>query len=387
MSDYSTNTKFIDLKAQQNLIRTDIEKAIYRVLDHGHYIMGPEVIELEKELAKFADVEHVVTCGNGTDALSLVLMAWGVGAGDVVFVPSFTYVASAETVAQLGATPYFVDVCPTTFNIDPTSLEQAINDCHDIAFNPAAVIAVDLFGQIAEMQAISELCEKHNLKLLVDGAQSFGAVKDGKKVGGFGDATTTSFFPAKPLGCYGDGGAILTNDKVLAARVDSLRLHGRGGEKYEHVNIGVNSRLDTLQAAVLLEKLKIFPDEIRKRNLVAQAYSREIKNNSIILPQVGESNLSVWAQYTLCVPNHRDEFQLYMKKEGVPTAVYYPKPLHLQAAFETFPRVSGGLPVSEYLSQAVISIPMHPYISSESIRRVIVTINSFRVKTETAHLR
>lgn len=272
MSEYSVPVQFIDLAAQQARIRDKIDAAIGRVLDHGQYIMGPEVKQFEEDLKGFTGVRHALTCANGTDALTLVMMAWGVGPGDAVFVPSFTYVASAETPAQLGATPFFVDVLEDSFNIDPTSFAQAIDEAKGQGLRPAVVIPVDLFGQPADIDAITKIAHVANIKVLVDGAQSFGASSHGRRVGTMGDATTTSFFPAKPLGCYGDGGAVFTQDDELADLINSIRLHGKGTEKYDNVRIGMNSRLDTIQAAILIEKLKIFSEELELRNQVAAAY-------------------------------------------------------------------------------------------------------------------
>ena len=269
MSEYSSPTNFIDLKAQQDEIRLEIDNAIKRVLDHGQYIMGPEVREFEDLLKNFSSSKHALTCANGTDALTLVLMAWGIGHGDAVFVPSFSYVATAETVAQVGATPFFVDVDLDSFNMDPESLKQALVDIKSIDLEPKAIIPVDLFGQPSDIDSLTKIAKKENLKILIDGAQSFGAISKQRKVGSMGDATTTSFFPAKPLGCYGDGGAIFTDDDELASLVNSIRLHGKGDEKYDNVRIGLNSRLDTIQAAILIEKMKIFPLELLERNRVA----------------------------------------------------------------------------------------------------------------------
>ncbi len=366
MSEYSVPTKFIDLAAQQKLIRPELEAAILKVLDHGQYIMGPEVYEFEANLREFTGAKHALTCANGTDALTIVLMAWGVGRGDAVFVPSFTYVASAEAPAQLGATPFFVDVCEDSFNIDPKSFKQAIIDCQSQGLNPAVVIPVDLFGQPASTDLITSIAHSEGIKVLVDGAQSFGATDAGRRVGTLGDATTTSFFPAKPLGCYGDGGAIFTDNPDLAAAINSIRLHGKGTEKYDNVVIGVNSRLDTIQAAILIEKLKIFPKELVLRNQVAKKYSQmlELEFN---VPNVSEQLVSTWAQYTLVVKD-RGALQKKLNANNIPTAIYYPKALSQQSGYCHFPRVSSGLPVSEKLSGQVLSLPMHPYLSSTQVK-------------------
>ncbi len=287
MSEYSAPVQFIDLAAQQSRIRDKIDLAIARVLDHGQYIMGPEVKQFEQDLKDFTGARHALTCANGTDALTLVMMAWGVGPGDAVFVPSFTYVASAETPAQLGATPFFVDVLEDSFNIDPDSFAQAVRDARAQNLRPAVVIAVDLFGQPSDIDAVTKIAHAENVKVLVDGAQSFGATSHGRRVGTMGDVTTTSFFPAKPLGCYGDGGAVFTQDDDLAALINSIRLHGKGTEKYDNVRIGVNSRLDTIQAAILIEKLKIFPEELKLRQQVASEYEARLPKN-LKTPQISE---------------------------------------------------------------------------------------------------
>ncbi|MDC0010720.1 DegT/DnrJ/EryC1/StrS family aminotransferase [Porticoccaceae bacterium] len=362
MSEYSAPTQFIDLAAQQKLIRPQLDLAISRVLDHGQYIMGPEVKEFEGQLRKFTGASHALTCANGTDALTLVLMAWGVGPGDAVFVPSFTYVATAEAPAQLGASPFFVDVCEDTFNIDPRSLKQAIMDCRKIGLNPKVVIAVDLFGQPADVDAVTEIAHAENIKVLVDGAQSFGATSKGRRVGEMGDATTTSFFPAKPLGCYGDGGAIFTSNDEDAEIINSVRLHGKGSEKYDNVRIGMNSRLDTLQAAILIEKLKLFPAELKMRDVVAQRYT-DIFSSLRNVPVINGNNMSSWAQYTLRVDN-REKLQGKLAAAGVPSVVYYPIPLSKQLGYQHYPGVSTG--VSERLAEQVLSLPMHPYLSRGS---------------------
>jgi dTDP-4-amino-4,6-dideoxygalactose transaminase len=369
MSEYSAPTQFIDLAAQQKLIRPQLDLAISRVLDHGYYIMGPEVTEFEEQLRDFTGAKHALTCANGTDALSLVLMAWGIGPGDAVFVPSFTYVATAEAPAQLGATPFFVDVLKDTFNIDPDSLKQAIIDCRKLGLKPSVVIAVDLFGQPADVDAITQIAHDEKIKVLVDGAQSFGGKSKGRPVGTMGDATTVSFFPAKPLGCYGDGGAILTNDDETAALVGSIRLHGKGSEKYDNVRVGLNSRLDTIQAAILLEKLKIFPSELEMRSKIARRYSESLRGFCDI-PKIAEDLMSAWAQYTLILDN-RDQVQKRLKGENIPSVIYYPKPLTVQLGYSHYPKVTSGTPVSETLSLRVLSLPMHPYITPASQDTII----------------
>ena len=369
MSEYSAPTKFIDLAAQQNLIRPQLDAAIKKVLDHGQYIMGPEVAEFEGHLREFTGTKHALTCANGTDALTLVLMAWGVGRGDAVFVPSFTYVATAEAPAQLGATPFFVDVCGDTFNIDSQSFEQAIIDSRKLGLKPTVVIVVDLFGQPADVDAITKIAHAEGIKVLVDGAQSFGATSRGRRVGSMGDATTTSFFPAKPLGCYGDGGAVFTNNDEDAELIGSIRLHGKGSQKYDNVRVGLNSRLDTIQAAILIEKLKIFPKELRLRDEIASFYSAHL-SSIYSIPSVCLSTSSAWAQYTICT-GRRDELQSFMSASGVPSVVYYPLPLAKQKGYAHYPSVCSGTSVSSSLSNSVLSLPMHPYLTRDSQIKII----------------
>jgi dTDP-4-amino-4,6-dideoxygalactose transaminase len=377
MSEYSAPTQFIDLAAQQNLIRSQLEAAILTVLDHGQYVMGPEVKEFESQLRRFTGAENALTCANGTDALTLVLMAWGVGPGDAVFAPSFTYVATAEAPAQLGATPFFVDVCEDTFNIDPLSFKQALIDSRNLGLKPAVVIAVDLFGQPTIIDSITEIAHAEGVKVLVDGAQSFGATSKGRHVGTMGDATTTSFFPAKPLGCYGDGGAIFTNNENLAELINSIRLHGKGREKYDNVRVGLNSRLDTIQAAILIEKLKIFDQEIILRQRVAARYSSALESYCRV-PKVIQDVTSVWAQYTL-VLDDRDRVQSRLKELQIPSVIYYPIPLTKQQGYTQYPQVVSQTPVSDALSSSVLSLPMHPYLSCSAqddiIEKVIESIN------------
>jgi dTDP-4-amino-4,6-dideoxygalactose transaminase len=374
MSEYSAPTQFIDLAAQQKLIRPQLDLAISRVLDHGQYIMGPEVKEFEGQLREFTGAKHALTCANGTDALTLVLMAWGIGQGDAVFVPSFTYVATAEAPAQLGATPFFVDVCENTFNIDPQSFKQAIIDSRALGLNPAAVIAVDLFGQPADIDAITEIAHAESIKVLVDGAQSFGATSKGRRVGSMGDATTTSFFPAKPLGCYGDGGAVFTNSDEDKETLNSIRLHGKGVQKYDNIRIGLNSRLDTIQAAILIEKLKLFPEELRLRSEVAKIYSDQLSEVCTV-PRLMPKNSSSWAQYTLKLKN-RDSLQSKLKEVGIPSVVYYPIALSQQIGYRHYPAVSKGVETSEALAKQVLSLPMHPYLAPDSQHNIATMIKA-----------
>ncbi|ETZ07145.1 UDP-2-acetamido-2-deoxy-3-oxo-D-glucuronate aminotransferase [Holospora obtusa F1] len=359
--------QFIDLKSQLELIRPQIDAAIKRVLDHGTFIMGPEVHTLEKQLAEFCGVKHAVSCANGTDALGLGLMAKNVGPGDAVFVPSFTFAATAEVVSWVGATPVFIDSLKDTYNMDPKSLEQGIIQAKKLVLKPAGIIPVDLFGQPADYDAIQAIVDEYNLWIMADGAQSFGASYKGRKVGNIGDMATTSFFPAKPLGCYGDGGAIFTNDDELAAIIKSLRVHGQGSDKYDNVRIGMNGKLDTIQAAILIEKLKIFPGELVARQKTADAYNAALKD-MVSVPKVIDGTASAWAQYTVLLPEHIDRSKLMsnLKEAGIPTMVYYVKPLHLQTAYEDYPTATGTtLPICEKLSERVLSLPMSGYVGSE----------------------
>jgi len=365
VSEYSIPTRFIDLVEQQKPIRSKIDNAIKKVLDHGQYIMGPEVTQFEESLRNYTGSKFAYTCANGTDALTISMMALNVQKGDAVFVPSFTYVASAETVAQLGATPFFVDVSKKTFNLDPKQLQRAINEASKIGLRPRLIMPVELFGLPCDFDEIKMIADENNLHILIDSAQSFGGEYKGRKVGTLGDITTTSFFPAKPLGCYGDGGAIFTQDSNLSEKINSIRLHGKGKEKYDNVRIGVNSRLDTIQAAILLEKIKIFDHEIRKRNEFAQMYSESLKE-MFDIPIVPNQYKSVWAQYTLRLKN-RNKIQDLLKSNNIPTVVYYPKALSQQDGYKDFPCISSGLTNSEELPYEVLSLPMHPYLKEEFI--------------------
>ncbi len=364
-----TAIPFIDLQAQRKRLGARIDQAIARVLDHGKMILGPEVAELEAALTAFTGAEHTVTCANGTDAIMLALMAENIGLGDAVFVPAFTFIATAEAPAQIGATPYFIDVDERDFNINVSSLEAGIQDARRRGLRPRAVIAVDLFGQPADYDALSRITSEHNLLLIADAAQSFGGAIDDRRVGSFGDYTTTSFFPAKPLGCYGDGGAVFTHDAAKADLLRSLRAHGKGGDRYDNVRIGLNSRLDTLQAAILLEKLAIFEDELEKRDLVAERYHQAL-HHVVDVPTLRDRCRSAWAQYTIC-HHGRDRLKRALEENGVPSAVYYPIPLKRQIGYRDFPSAPAGLPVSERLSQEVLSLPMHPYLEPEVQDRII----------------
>jgi dTDP-4-amino-4,6-dideoxygalactose transaminase len=366
---------FIDVAAQRRRLGSAIDDAVGRVLAHCQFIQGPEVRALEADLAAFCGAKHVIGCASGTDALLLVLLAWEIGPGDAVICPAFTFHATAEQVALLGATPVFADVEADTFNIDPASLQRAVATAKARGLKPRAVIPVDLFGLPADHDAIAAIAEQHGLLVLDDAAQSFGAIYRGRKLGKLATATATSFFPAKPLGCYGDGGAVFTDDDALAARVKSLRVHGENPtDKYDALRIGVTGRLDTIQAAVLIEKLKIFPEEIIVRQAVAARYAEGLADVAIT-PRTGNESTSVWAQYTIrLAPGRRDALGTALKAEGIPTAIYYAKPLHRQAAYREFPVVDGGLPVSERLADEVISLPMHAYLEHPVQDRVIEAV-------------
>lgn len=363
---------FIDLQAQRARLGDAVDQAIAKVLDHGRFIMGPEVAELEKRLAEMGGAAHCVSCSSGTDSLLLVLMAWGIGPGDAVMVPAMTFASTAEVVALTGATPVFCDVLPDTFNMDPASLESAIATAKDAGLNLKAVIPVDLFGQPADYPAIQKIADAHGLKVLADSAQSYGGALTGKPVGSWGDATSVSFFPAKPLGCYGDGGAVLTDDADLAQRMRSLRVHGQGSNKYDNVAIGLNARLDTIQAAVLLAKLDIFEDEIEKRQAVAGRYAEGLAGIATP-PAVIDGAISAWAQYTIRVTN-RDAVAAALKEQGVPTAIYYPVALSDQPAYAHYPRAGNGTPVSQALAGDVLSLPMHPYLDAATQDRILAAL-------------
>jgi dTDP-4-amino-4,6-dideoxygalactose transaminase len=378
---------FIDLAAQQARIKPALDAAIARVLAHGGYVMGPEVRAFEASLATFGEADLALSCANGTDALALPLMAWGIGAGDAVFCPSFTFAATCEVIPWFGATPVFVDILPDTYCLDPASLEAAIAAVvAEGRLEPAAVIAVDLFGQPADYPAIAEVCRRHGLKLIADSAQAFGCTLNGEHPIHWADVTTTSFFPAKPLGCYGDGGAVLMDDKALWSRMDSLRVHGKavagdqavdGHEpKYLNARVGMNSRLDTLQAAILLEKLAIFEDEIALRQVVARRYADGLAGCCRSVPAVIEGGVSTWAQYVI-EHDDRDGLAAHLRGQGIPTAVYYPVPMHLQPPYADHPRAPDGLPVSEAAAGRVLALPMHPYLDNLTQNRIVDAVRSF----------
>jgi dTDP-4-amino-4,6-dideoxygalactose transaminase len=369
---------FIDIAAQRRRLGRSVDDAVARVLAHCQFINGPEVTELEAALAAFCGAKHVVACASGTDALLMVLMAKGVGRGDAVLCPSFTFCATGEVVVLAGATPVFVDVDEATFNIDVASLKRGIATARRLGLKPRAVIPVDLFGQSADHDAIVAAAEAEGLFVLDDAAQSFGASYKGRRLGGFGVVTATSFFPAKPLGCFGDGGAIFTDDAKFADLLRSVRVHGQGSDKYDNVRIGLTARLDTVQAAVLIEKLKIFEDEIAARNRVAQRYAQGL-GNVVIVPHLAGGVTSVWAQYTIRLPKgtNRDGFASALKAQGIPTAIYYPKSMHQQTAYRDFPVADGGLPVCERLSSDVISLPMHAYLDEPTQQRIIKAVRGY----------
>ncbi|MDA8870300.1 DegT/DnrJ/EryC1/StrS aminotransferase family protein [Rhizobiaceae bacterium] len=371
----SNNIAFIDLAAQQARLKPKIDAAIATVLDHGGYIMGPEVGAFEDQLGAFAGLSQSIGCASGTDALALPLMAWGLRPGDAVLCPAFTFASTAEVVAWLGAVPVFVDIEADTFNIDPAGLRRAIEQVkREGELTPRVVIAVDLFGQAANYAEIRAICDEHDLKLISDAAQGFGATIDGEQSGKWADCVATSFFPAKPLGCYGDGGAVLTDDEELADIIRSLRVHGKGTDKYDNVRVGMNGRLDTLQAAILIEKLAVFGEEIVSRNRLADRY-REGLADVVVTPFVPDGYVSTWAQYTLTLSaGARDGMQTSLKDKGVPTAVYYPKPLHRQTAYKRFPVEGNGLPVSDDLAHRVMSLPMHPYMDDATVDRIIAAV-------------
>jgi len=363
--------QFIDLHAQQARLKDEIDAGIADVLAHGQYILGPQVHDFEAKLAAFADAKHAISCANGTDAILLPLMAWNVGPGDAVFCPSFSYCATAEVIALRGATPVFVDINRKTYNMDADSLKIAMAQVKQQGrLTPRAVIIVDLFGQCADYPTLAPIIREAGLKIISDCAQGFGSTFGGKHPLEWVDVQTTSFFPAKPLGCYGDGGAVLTNDDALNGLMRSLRFHGRGEAPFDSDHIGVNSRLDTLQAAILLPKLAIFEDEIEKRNVIARRYSDALNTHVTQTPHIIDEVVSTWAQYTMEVPD-AENFSLAMKEKGIPTARYYPLPIHMHSAYRDFPVAGNGLPNTIACRHHVVSLPMHPYLSEEDQDRVI----------------
>ena len=360
---------FIDVAAQRRRLGSAVDAAVGRVLSHCQFILGPEVRTFESDLAAYCGARWAISCASGTDALVLALRAMGIGPGDAVLCPAFTFCATAEVAALVGATPVFVDVEATTFNINPEGIAGGIAAARDAGLKPKAIIPVDLFGLPADHAAIATQAE--NLRILDDAAQGFGATYNNRRLGTFGHATATSFFPAKPLGCYGDGGAVLTDDEAFADALRSLRVHGQGSDKYDNVRIGLASRLDTIQAAILIEKLKIFPDEIDARNRIARRYSEALADVAKV-PTVPAGSVSVWAQYTIRVSGgRRDALATSLKAEGIPTAIYYPIPLHRQQAYKHYPVGKGGVAVSDRLAGEVISLPMHAYLDLATQDRII----------------
>lgn len=369
--------QFRDLKMQYDSIKEKMDKAIFEVIEKGNFISGIQVQELEEKLAEFVGVKHCITCANGTDALSLALMTWGIGPGDAVFVPDFTFFSSGEVVSFAGATPVFVDVEKDTFNISPQSLEKAIHKvAKDKKLTPRVIVAVDLFGQPANYPAIKKIAEKNNLLILEDGAQGFGGKIGDKRACSFGDISTTSFFPAKPLGCYGDGGAVFTNSDEWAELLRSLRIHGKGSNKYDNVRIGMNSRLDTLQAAVLQAKLSQFENyELESINRVADNYTRVLKD-VVITPTIKEGFYSSWAQYSILLETEekRNGLQDYLKKQDIPSMIYYPKPMHMQQAFEGICVKGDDCSNTVELCKRVLALPLHPYMMDNDIEKVTALI-------------
>ncbi len=370
--------QFIDLAAQQRRIRTKIEANLQAVLNHGQYIMGPEIKTLEARMSAFVGAKHAISCSSGTDALLMALMAYGVKPGDAVFTTPFTFIASAEVINILGATPVFVDIDPKTYNIDSLALEYGIKKTKG-KIVPKGIIAVDIFGLPAAYDPINEIAKEHGLFVIEDAAQSFGAEYHGRKACCLAHIGCTSFFPAKPLGCYGDGGAVFTDDDNLARKMASIRVHGQGSDKYDNIRIGINGRLDTFQAAVLLAKMDIFPEEIELRQTVARRYTEKLsQHSSFVTPFVPEGMKSVWAQYSILAQDeqHRAAAQAKLKASGIPTAIYYPKPLHKQTAFAMLGYKEGDFPASEDIARRIFSIPMHPYLTEEEQEKITEVLMS-----------
>ncbi len=374
--------QFIDLNKQQARIERSLKDRINAVLSHGKYIMGPEVSELEEKLADFTKAKYCVSCSSGTDALLMSLMSLNIGPGDAVFTSPFTFIATAEVISLLGATPVFVDIDPDTYNIDPTKLNEAVENLNKGKkaspgtpdnLKVKGVIPVDLFGLPADYDAIDEICQRQGLVVIEDAAQSFGGTYKGKAVGNLGMVSATSFFPAKPLGCYGDGGALFTDDESIKQQLLSIRVHGKGSDKYDNIRIGLNARIDTLQAAILLAKLEIFPDEVQRRQEVAERYTQALKNK-VKTPVIPKDSLSAWAQYSI-LSDDREGLMTSLKEAGIPSAVYYPKPLHLQQAFSYLQYPEGSCPVSESVSKQICSLPMHPYLEKEDQELIITAVN------------
>lgn len=380
MKVFHPMVQFIDLQAQYSQVQREMEQAVLRVLRGGKYIMGPEVAELEARLASFVGVSQCISCASGTDALIMALMAKGVGAGDAVFTPPFTFVATAEAIATVGATPVFVDIDATTFNLDPQKLGETIKMVKNAdSLNPRAIIAVDLFGLPADYQRINEIAAAEGIFVIEDAAQSFGASAGNRRACNLADIGCTSFFPAKPLGCYGDGGAIFVDDPELAEILRSIRVHGQGNHKYDNIRLGITGRLDTIQAAILLVKLRIFERELEQRQRVADLYSRAIctAGTPVEIPQIPDGFSSVYAQYSVLAKNEQERQKLIdrLAARGVPTAIYYPKPLHLQPAFAYLGHVEGDFRVSEDISSRIFSLPMHPYLGEDAVDAIVAGLS------------
>lgn len=366
--------EFIDLQAQRLALGSKIPQVIEQVIAHGAYILGPEVLKLENELCAYSGATDVVTCSNGTDALRLLLLAKNIGPGDAVFVPTFTFASTAEVVAQANATPIFVDICPETYNLDVHSLQQALDKLDRNKLTPKGIIAVDLFGLPADYASIHDIANANNLWVIADAAQSFGGNIHGQKVGTLAHMTSASFFPSKPLACYGDGGAIFTNDKQTGDLIRSLRNHGCGVHRYDHIHVGLNSRLDTIQAAILLEKLKIFPQELQRRHEIASFYTDSLKN-IVSTPQVEHHRHHAWGLYTIaCQTDQREHMIQYLQSQKIPTNVYYRKPLHLQPAYQHFPRANEKLLGAELSAGKVLSLPMHPYLTDLQLEFIVANV-------------
>ena len=372
---------FIDLKTQYKRLENEIKSKIQTVFEHGHFIMGPEIEEVEQKLSQFVGVKHAITCSSGTDALLMPLMAWGIGPGDAVLTTPFTFIATAEVIQLLGAVPVFVDIDEKTFNINPIKLREQIEKLLENGkLRPKAIIPVDLFGLPADYEEINTLARDFDILVLEDAAQSFGAEYKGQKTCSLTHAAATSFFPAKPLGCYGDGGAVFTNDDELAEQLRSIRIHGQGSNKYENIRTGLNARFDTLQAAALLPKLDIFPEEIVMRQKVAEKYSSGLKNK-VKVPYVPKDRISVWAQYSVLAHDNEERaaMQKWLGENGIPTAIYYPIPLHLQKAFSHLEYRPGSFPIAEQISKKIFSLPMHPYLTDEQSTKIIDILLSYKL--------
>lgn len=371
--------QFIDLKKQYSRLSSDIKQRIDNVLEHGQYIMGPEVAELEKKLSKFAGSKYCLSCSSGTDALLIALMAKGIKPGDAIITTPFTYIATAEVISLLGATPVFVDIYPETFNINPNGIPEAVKKAKGMGLNPRGIIPVDLFGLPARYRLIDDIAKELNLFILEDAAQGFGGSIRGRRAGSFGDIAATSFFPAKPLGCYGDGGAIFTDSDELYSLMESIRVHGKGESKYDCDRIGLNGRLDTIQAAILISKLDLYEEEIRLRQEVANLYSENLTGNkNIQTPFVPKDYQSVWAQYSILLENSkkRENVIKSLGNEGIPSVVYYQKSLHIQKTFKNLGYKMGDFPISENVSSRILSLPMHPYLDQLSIDKISEIIKS-----------